>query len=94
LRSSGRSSGFKVIIHGPAQEYLRALERLDRDDAVACADTLAALGRDPFRPRPGVDVKRWDGPEFDYCLCTRRHTFGYRVDKKKRVVHVIDTWFR
>jgi hypothetical protein len=93
-KSSGRSSGFRVIIHKPARDYLTALERLDRENAIGCVDALAVLGIDPFRSRPGTEVARWKGPEFDYWLRKGRHSFGYRVDKKKKIVHIIDTWFK
>jgi hypothetical protein len=92
LRSSGRGSGFKVLIHKPAQDYLTMLERLDRDDAMLCADAIAALGADPFKSRPGCEVERWKGPEFDYWLCRGRHHVGYRVERD--VVRVVDIWFK
>ena len=92
--SSDRDLGFDVIVHGPAQDYLEKLKRLDSEDAKRCADALAALGADPFRSRPGVDIARWKGPEYDYRLRRGRHRFGYRLDKRAKKVHVIDAWFK
>jgi hypothetical protein len=93
-KNSGRGSGFRVIIYKPAQDYLAALERLDRNDAIGCVDALATLGGDPFKHRLRTEIARWSGPEFDYWLRKGRHSFGYRVDKKKKIVHIIDAWFK
>jgi hypothetical protein len=91
--SSEASSRFRVLIHSPATEYLAKLAQIDRDDAIVCANVLEALAENPSGPTPSLNILRWRGPEFDFRLKKERHNIGYRVDKRRRIVYVIDMWF-
>lgn len=93
-RSSERGLGFKVAIRPHVQTYLETMAIHAAKQARRCADALAELGRDPFRNRPGVDIKRWCGPEFQYRLRVGRHRFGYDVRKDEKIVDVKRAWMK
>jgi len=75
-------------------KYLAELRSRAPCDAERCAKALRALGDDPFRSRPRVDIARWEGPEFGYRLRVGRHHFGYRVSRETGEVSVDDAWFK
>lgn len=94
MRNSERGLEFKVAIRPQVQTYLEAMAVYAPKQATRCADALAELGRDPFRDRPGVDIKRWRGPEFQYRLRVGRHRFGYDVRKDEKIVDVKRAWMK
>jgi mRNA-degrading endonuclease RelE of RelBE toxin-antitoxin system len=57
-------------------------------------ESIAELGRNPFRGHPGVNAKRWKGPEFQYRLRVGRHRFGYDVLKKEKLVDIKRAWMK
>jgi mRNA-degrading endonuclease RelE of RelBE toxin-antitoxin system len=93
-KNSGSGSGFKVLIRPQVQSYLETMAIHAKKQASRCADALAELGQDPFRDRPGVDIKRWRGPEFQYRLRVGRHRFGYDVRKAEKIVDVKRAWMK
>lgn len=86
--------GYEVRLHPEVSRYLVKLKRGALKDAERCAIALRELAGDPFTSRPEVDVAPWKGPEFDYRLRVGRHRFGYRVDKREKLVLVDAAWFK
>lgn len=83
--------GYEVVLYPPVLSYL---EQLRDEEKHRCWEAITALERDPFRSRPGVDIKRWKDARFDYRLRKGRHRFGYKVAKKDRTIHVLKGWFK
>ena len=86
--------GYEILLHPSVARYLVKLGKDAPRDAQRCAKALRGLSRDPFTGRPGVDIAPWQGPEFEYRLRVGRHRFGYRVDKKRRIVYIDAAWFK
>lgn len=82
----------KVEIHREVLKYLALLSVKAPKDKERCVKALKKLGEDPHHSRPGVDISKWSGPEFDYRLRVGRHRFGYTL--KSGVVLVDDAWFK
>ena len=87
-RDSNSEPGFQVVISRRVEGYLETLKEWAPKQAERCADALQELAKNPYRPRPGVDIKRIHGQPYQYRLRVRRNRFGYDVDKKTRVVDV------
>ncbi len=87
-KRSSRDLGYEIRLHPGVVRYLAKLEKDTPKDAERCVKALRALAKDPHRTRPGVDTAPWRGPEFDYRLRVGRHRFGYRVNRRERVVSV------
>ena len=85
---------YEILLHPQVAKYLVKLGRDTPKDADRCATAIRGLSKDPFRPRAGVDIAKWEGKEFDYRLRVGRHRFGYRVDKVKKLVLVDAAWFK
>jgi len=73
---------------------LEKLKAISQKETERCADALEKLGEDPFRRRSGADIRSWSGPGFHYRIRVGRHRFGYRIDKKGKIVHVLRGWLK
>ena len=93
-KKSSRDLGYEVRLHTEVSRYLVKLAAGAPKDAGRCAGALRELAKDPFTPRPGVDIAPWRGPGFDYRLRVGRHRFGYRTDKRAKIVLVDAAWFK
>jgi mRNA-degrading endonuclease RelE of RelBE toxin-antitoxin system len=82
------------VVYRQPQKYLEKLKAIGQKEAERCANALEKLGEDPFRGRPGADIRRWSGPGFHYRLRVGRHRFGYVIDKEGKIVHVLRGWFK
>lgn len=82
----------KVEVHREVQKYLAKLSAKAPKDKERCVKALRKLKKDPYHSRSGVDISRWEGPEFDYRLRVGRHRFGYTL--KSEVIQVDDAWFK
>lgn len=82
----------KVEIHREVQKYLAKIFTEAPKDKERCVKALKKLKEDPYHKRPGVDIKKWEGTEFDYRLRVGRHRFGYTV--KSETVKIDDAWYK
>jgi mRNA-degrading endonuclease RelE of RelBE toxin-antitoxin system len=93
-KRSSRGLSYEVRLHPEVSRYLVKLGRDALKDAERRARTLRELAKAPFTARPSVDIAPWQGAEFDHRLRRGRHRFGYRVDKRERVVCIDAAWFK
>jgi mRNA-degrading endonuclease RelE of RelBE toxin-antitoxin system len=80
--------GFEVELSPAVEGYLEGLRKFVPEQATRCADDLEELGKNPFVPRPGVDIKKVKGQPYQYRKREGRHRFGYDVVKAGKVVEV------
>jgi len=81
-----------VELHPEVLRYLAKLAVEAPRDKDRCIEAIKHLEEDPYHRRPGVDISRWEGPEFGFRLRAGRHRFGYRVDRG--TVGIDDAWFK
>mgnify|MGYP000081037426 CR=1 FL=1 len=86
--------GYEVVVYPQPQKYLEKLKAISQKEAQRCTDALEKLGEDPFRAGLGVDIRSWTGPEFHYRRRVGRHRFGYRINRKGKIVHVLRGWLK
>lgn len=79
--STPPETNFEVRLHRKAA---KALKELDRGTRSRVVDALHGLEADPFRPRPGADIKKLHGTK------GRADAYRLRVGNL-RVVYEIDT---
>ncbi len=69
-----------VKAHPRVQKYLLELSREERERV---KKKLRELGSDPYKPRPGVDIKRPKGRKhYLYRLRVGSHRFEYFVEER------------
>ena len=87
---------FQIKLEPKARRYLDDLQGRFPENWERCWRDLLELERDPFRARPGVDIRRWRGkkPPGFYRKREGRHRFVYRVLEKERVVDVVTAGFK
>ena len=93
-RSTSSATAYEVRLSRQVEDYLDDLKSESLKQWEACWRLLKEIGEDPFHPRPGADIRRWRGPQFDWEVRKGRHRFGYRVHKRERVVYVDAAWFK
>ena len=86
--------GYEVLLHPGVSKYLLKLARDAPKDAKRCVHGLRELAKNPLKTRPGVDIAPWKGEEFSHRLRVGRHRFGYRVDKRAKLIYVDAAWFK
>lgn len=70
----------EVRIHPRVRKYL---QKLPEDEKSSVKEKLRNLEDDPYRPRPGVDIKKLEGRKHTmYRLRVGTHRFEYFVEEK------------
>lgn len=88
-KKSSRDLGFEVRLSKQAEKYLEDLTRVSPREAKRCAGVLRELMKDPFTPRPGVNIKKLHGVKgLSHRLREGRHRFYYATLKNERIVNV------
>jgi mRNA-degrading endonuclease RelE of RelBE toxin-antitoxin system len=94
-KKSLRDLGFKIRLSKQVEKYLENLRSVSPREAERCAGALRELAKDPFAPRPGVDIKKLHGVRgLNYRLRAGRHRFYCATVKEKQTVHVKVAYFK
>ena len=94
-KKSLRDLGFKIRLSKQVEKYLENLRSVSPREAERCAGALRELDKDPFTPRPGVDIKKLHGVRgLDYRLRAGRHRFYYAALKNEQTVYVKIAYFK
>jgi len=81
---------FSVLIHPDVAKFL---DKLSEDERRRCVEALRRLKEDPFKPRPGVDIKRLKGRDRSmYRLRVGDFRFEYFVEGN--TAYVVDAFRR
>ncbi|MEW6221738.1 MAG: hypothetical protein AB1476_00235 [Candidatus Hadarchaeota archaeon] len=92
---SSRDLGFKIRLSKQVEKYLENLRSVSPREAERCAGVLRELAKDPFTPRPGVDIKKLHRVRgLDYRLRGGRHRFYFAVMEEEQTVHVKLAYFK
>jgi len=82
---------FRIKMHRQVSKFL---ESLDRKRQLLCKRAIDELANDPFRKRPGCDIKKMSGKQDAYRLRVGSIRFNYVVYKDKVIVYIEETFKR
>jgi len=74
---------YSIYLHPDVEKYL---DSLSVSEMKRCYEKLKKLSEDPFRSRPGCDIKKMVGREIYYRLRVGDHRFLYIVAEDEILV--------
>ncbi len=81
---------FSVQLH---PDVVKFLDRLSEEDRKRCVNALRMLKDDPFKPRPGADIKKLKGKDKTlYRLRVGDYRFEYFVEGN--TVYIVEAFKR